>query len=407
MSNIIERLLTFFAKHHLRQLKPKKVVAITGSIGKTSTTQAIAHVLRESGFVVRSTRHNYNTNIGVASSVLALDLPKNAKNPLSWVVFFAKALAKNMKVERCDYVVLEFGTDQPGDIAQFSWVSPDISVVTAVAPEHMEFFGTLDAVAKEELSVDEYSGVVAVNRRMVADKFLSLVTNPELYQYGPTLLQENDIKKSDVQVIGEHSLDALAAALWIAKHEEIPADSYKKALSTYQSPSGRMRKFEGKRGSTIIDDTYNSSPEAAIAALQYLYTVSADARIALLGNMNELGDTSEAMHRKLGEYCNKTKLDLVVTLGVDANKYTAQAAKRNGCRVEQAKTPQEAADIIAGHLETFDKTDSVIVLCKGSQNGVYAEEAVKQLLLNSEDADHLVRQSKRWQKIKGPYWTER
>jgi UDP-N-acetylmuramoyl-tripeptide--D-alanyl-D-alanine ligase len=151
----------------------------------------------------------------------------------------------------------------------------------------------------------------------------------------------------------------------------------------------------------LIDDTYNSSPEAVKASLDYLYSVKGSQRIALLGNMNELGDTSAQEHRLIGEYCNPKKLDLVVTLGPDSNSYIADSARKKGCKVEVSNTPYEAAAIIKKHLK-----ENAVVLLKGSQNGVYAEEATKLLLSDPSDENKLVRQSPFWLKIKDENFKE-
>jgi UDP-N-acetylmuramyl pentapeptide synthase len=107
--------------------------------------------------------------------------------------------------------------------------------------------------------------------------------------------------------------------------------------------------------------------------------------------MNELGETSQASHRFVARLCDPKKLDLVVTLGVEANEYIAPLAKKLGCRVVQTKNPYDAARLITENL----KKDALI-LCKGSQNGVFAEETVKLLLKNPADSKKLVRQSEFW-----------
>src|SRR5690606_51259 len=114
------------------------------------------------------------------------------------------------------------------------------------------------------------------------------------------------------------------------------------------------------------DDTYNSSPEAAKAALKTLYQLEAASRVALLGNMNELGAYSESAHRELGDYCDPDKLDLVVTLGPDANAFLAPAASAKGIETKLANTPYEAAEYLRPYMK-----QGTVLLAKGSQNGVY------------------------------------
>jgi UDP-N-acetylmuramoyl-tripeptide--D-alanyl-D-alanine ligase len=156
-----------------------------------------------------------------------------------------------------------------------------------------------------------------------------------------------------------------------------------------------MNVLRGMEGSTIIDDTYNASPLAAKSALATLYAIDAPQRIAILGSMNELGSTSAASHASVGSFCDPTKLEWVVTIGDEAATHLAPAAEKQGCQVRTFKTPYQAGGFVHSVLR-----DGAVVLAKGSQNGVFAEEAVKELLHSTEDVDQLVRQSEYWLKVK-------
>ena len=111
--------------------------------------------------------------------------------------------------------------------------------------------------------------------------------------------------------------------------------------------------------------------------------------------MNELGKYSQEAHTKAGELCDPSQLDLVVTIGLDANKFLAAAAQAKGCKVEKFDSPYTAGEFVKGQIKT-----GAIILAKGSQNSVFAEEAVKILLANPGDASKLVRQSGAWLKKK-------
>jgi UDP-N-acetylmuramoyl-tripeptide--D-alanyl-D-alanine ligase len=291
--------------------------------------------------------------------------------------------------------VLELGTDKPGDIAKFSWLKPHIAVVTAVTQEHMEFFITLDAVAVEELSVASFSDKTFFNKNMIDSSFLKYANSDVLYGYSREDIIRLGLVPEDLQIIGAHSAEAVAAGVAVGEELGMKVDDLKNGAKLVTPQKGRMHILSGVEHTVLIDDTYNSSPEAAIAALKYLYTRSAPRRIALLGNMNELGKSSAEAHQSLGDYCDPKKLDLVVTLGTDANKYTLDAAKAKGCNVLPAKTPYEAAEIIKQNIQPGS-----IILFKGSQNGVFAEEAVKLLLVDKKDSNQLVRQDKFWLKRK-------
>ena len=393
MKKQIAGILRWQAKRFIKKNKPK-IVVVAGSVGKTSTTQAIATVLK-SELRIRVTLKNYNSDIGVPCSIFQKNIPSQLRNPLSWLVLFVGNESQLLRKTNLDALVLELGTDVPGEIPAFSWLQPDVAVVTAVADEHMEAFKTIENVALEELSVASYSDTTLINKSMVAKQFLQYADTEELFTYDRSDLERLEISADDLQVNGNHSLDAIAAGVAVGKLFELQNSSLVIGAKNVQPVAGRMNSFAGISNTTIIDDTYNASPEAVIAALDYLYSVDTPQRIALLGNMNELGDTSKDSHERVGAYCDPDKLDLVVTLGPDANKYTATIAKDKGCAVAEAHTPYKAAEIIKRQLR-----DGAVVLCKGSQNGVFAEEAVKALLANSEDSKKLVRQSDFWLKKK-------
>jgi len=362
--------------------KRPKIVAVTGSVGKTSTTQAIATVLRTK-LLVLTTKGNYNTDIGVVMTIFG---QQSKTNTLAWSWLCLKVLFLSLGKPKHDVYVLELGTDHPGEIATFSFLKPDIAVVTAVAPEHMEFFKTLEAVAEEELAVSKYSRVTFINKRMVAERYIKDIKDSEFYDRSDVQLLAPKLK-----VVGEHSFDAVAAAAKVANTFGMNTDEINDAIQKIEPQPGRMSVLRGIKDSTLIDDTYNSSPEAAKAALDYLYSLEAPQIIALLGNMNELGETSAESHKEIGAYCDPNRLDLVLTLGPDSNKFLAEAAEKKGCQVIRCETPYEAGDKIREILES-----GAIVLLKGSQNGVYAEEATRMLLADPDDASKLVRQTSYW-----------
>jgi UDP-N-acetylmuramoyl-tripeptide--D-alanyl-D-alanine ligase len=393
MREKIAYILRWQAIRFLNKYAPK-VIVITGSVGKTSATQAITTVLSES-YTVRSTLLNYNTDIGVPCSIFAQKIPSSIKNPFSWVILLLKNEISILKKPPFEVIVLELGTDTPGDIASYSWLSPDVAVVTAIAPEHMEFFKTIEAVAREELAVGQYSEKVIINKNMVESEYLRFIDNDQVFNYSREDVGHLNLKKEDLQVVGNHSIDAVAAAIAVGRAMGLSNKELVVGAKKICTPKGRMRLLSGIKNSTLIDDTYNASPKAVIAALDYLYSVKAPQRIALLGNMNELGESSVEAHKQIGKYCDAKKLDLVITLGPDASVHTFETAKDNNCRVEKASSPYEAAEIIKRNLK-----EGAYILFKGSQNGVFAEEAVKMLLDNPEDELELVRQSRFWLKKK-------
>lgn len=350
---------------------------------------------------------NYNDLVTVPLVLFGHSNPPNLMNPFAWLKIF-RANKRLIKDYQYDVAVLELGTDHPGDISAFAdYLRVDIAVVTAIAPEHMEFFGTLDAVAKEELSVSSFSERMVVNKDLCGeylaghDAVTYGLSEADFYfsklefkgsEYAFTLIQtDRELFSGDFAALSEAELYSALAAVAVACQLDFPKEKLPHAMQQIRPPAGRMRQLSGLNGSMIIDDSYNASPEAVKASLKTLYKLEAPARIALLGNMNELGDYSERAHTEVGEFCDPSKLDLIITLGSDANNFLASAASKKGCKVEMVDSPHAAAEIIKPLLDK-----NVIVLAKGSQNGVFAEEAVKRLLANPDDALHLVRQSPQW-----------
>lgn len=405
--NILER--------QVRKLRAKhsfKVVAVVGSVGKTSTKAAIAKTL-EAGQRVIWQEGNYNDRVTVP--LIFFNQPEpNILNVFSWLRIFFQNGRMIRKTYPYDVVVAEIGPDGPGQMKYFEYVRPDILVLTAIAPEHMEYFGTLDAVAAEELALLEFAGQTLVNidntpaEYLRGRDYLSYGLSPTATYYAGNrksrglqgqsakfyLGKEHEIAAT-IAMLGEQGAKVAVAAAATASLLGLKSEDIKAGLQQVMPFAGRMQILSGIQNSTLIDDTYNASPVAVKAALDVLYKSKAPQRIAILGSMNELGDHSEAAHKEIGEYCNAKKLDLVVTIGRNANTWIAPAAEAHGCRVKTFLSPYDAGEFVKSELK-----DGAVVLGKGSQNGVFAEEALKLLLADDEDSAKLVRQSTYWMSIK-------
>lgn len=380
-----------------------KVVAVDGSIGKTSTKLAIATVLSEK-LKVRYQEGNYNDLVTVPLVFFGEELP-SLFNPFAWLRAF---LANQKQVKNYPYevVVLELGSDAPGHIAQFSkYLKVEIGVITAITPEHMAFFGNLESVAKEELAIGQFSSLVIANSDLCEEKYIKGIDNLLTYGIDHDGSYRLNLKGSSaiVSAGGEKLLEFEAndlskaelysrlAALVVGSKFGLLPDEITAGIKKIMPFAGRMQKLAGINGSTIIDDSYNASPEAVKLALDSLYNMKSSQKIAILGNMNEMGESSELAHEEIGKYCDPAKLELVATIGPDANKFLAAAAESKGCKVKQFDNPYEAGEFIKPLIKS-----GAVILVKGSQNGVFAEEAAKALLRNPEDSQKLVRQSDAW-----------
>ncbi len=420
----IQKQLERYVKQYFKKHPEVKLVAVAGSVGKTSTKIAIATVLSKK-YRVRMLNNNHNTHMSAPLGILGIEYPDNVRNVLAWIRVFIAARKRIQAPADVDVIVQELGSDHIGEIAHFgTYLQPDIGVVTAVSPEHMEFFGTIEKVAEEELALANYSKLALINRDDIDGQFANLLTNPNVDTYGTTGAAEYRIEvkdfsvdhgyqawlvlagyaenyPADIRVLGEHSLRPVAGAVAVAAKLGMSPSDIAAAVEDVVPVPGRMNVLRGIKQSMLIDDTYNSSPAAAEAALQTLYRLQAPQRIALLGSMNELGEMSASEHEKLGALCDPNLLAWVVTIGDEAEKHLAPAAKQRGCQVKSFKSAIDAGAFIRSVIE-----EKAIVLAKGSQGNVYAEEAVKELLHSTSDDHHLVRQSPSWMQTKMKFFSE-
>ncbi len=397
---------------HLRARHNFKVVAVVGSIGKTSTKAAIAKTLQASQRVIWQ-EGNYNDRVTVPLIFFNQHEP-NILNIFSWLrIFFQNARMIHQDYPY-DIVVAEIGPDGPNQMKYFDYMRPDILVLTAITPEHMEYFGTLDAVAAEELTLLSSAKQVLVNVDDIPAKYLEGreyasygLKSTATYYVGKRkskglkgqevtfyLGKDHEISTT-ITMLGDQGAKISVAAAATASLLGLKTAEVEKGLRDITPFAGRMQILPGVDGSTLIDDTYNATPIAVKAALDVLYKAKAPQRIAILGSMNELGDYAQAAHREVGEYCDPKKLDLVVTIGRDANTWLAPVAEVRGCRVKTFLSPYEAGKFVRDEMKS-----GAVILGKGSQNGVFGEEALKQLLENSDDASRFVRQSDWWMNIK-------
>ncbi|HYF97255.1 MAG TPA: UDP-N-acetylmuramoyl-tripeptide--D-alanyl-D-alanine ligase [Patescibacteria group bacterium] len=399
----------------LRRKNSFKIIGVAGSIGKTSTKLAVASMLSQ-GFRVRFQEGNYNDLVSAPLVFFGQSMP-TLLNPFGWAKIFINNELCLRRLYPFDYIILELGVDGSGQLIQFKkYLQLDMGILTSLTSEHMEFFKSLDEVAKEELQIQNLSRKLLVNNDLCDDKYLNQVSQDSVTygihqksDYMLTNIQstadgydfsavENDevlIEKGHSKLISEIQLYSLCCAVAVGKESGMSKQQLKSGVDSVKPMNGRMQILKGAKDSTIIDDTYNAGPETMKAALDTLYRVKSQQKIALLGNMNELGKFSADAHLDIGNYCDPKHLKLVITIGNDANRYLAKAAEAKGCDVKRFNSPYKAGE----YLKRMLKPDA-IVLAKGSQNGVFAEEAIKQILADPKDASKLVRQSSRWLKFK-------
>lgn len=420
--SFIEKRLENYVEKYFEKHPEIKLVAISGSVGKTSTKIAIATVLSEK-FRLRVEGGNHNTNLSAPLAILGIDYPSNIRNIFAWFAVFRAARRRIKQPADVDVIVQELGSDRIGQVMQFcKYLHPDIGVVTAVSPEHMEYFKTMEAVAKEELELANFSKMALINRDDIDGQYAKYLKNSNINTYGTNaaaeyhFISENFSVKNgnqglfyapellkplsvNINVLGEHTLRPAIAAGAVGFKLGMTAEEVAAGIAKVRPADGRMNVLPGIKNTMIIDDSYNSSPLAVESSLRTLYSMNAVQKIAILGSMNELGETSAEEHKKLGELCDPSQLAWVVTVGDEAEKYLVPAAKARGCQVRSFKNSLLAGAFVRGILEK-----GAVILIKGSEGGIYLEEAVKALIQNPEDESKLVRQSTKWLEKKSAFF---
>lgn len=429
MKAMLRRLIARLLQYQVRRLIRRhnlRVVAVGGSVGKTSTKLFIATVLARK-YRVLAHESNYNTEIGLPLSIFDLRVPGSLFNPVAWAGHLIQT-ERSIRHYPYDVIVVELGTDHPGEIPSYlRYLRPDIGVETAVTPEHMGGFpGGMNEVAAEELSLAAASQVFVANYDDIraADRHHYIDPHPRHHYYGLspqadyrvqvhstdpitgtkfTLNHGSHHREFTLAVYGAHSAKAAAAAAAVGDIMGLSLAQVAAGLAAIRPVNGRMHAMPGINGSTIVDDTYNSSPEAITAAIEALTTAPVTGRrIALMGSMNELGADAPRYHEEAGVAC--AGVDFLVTVGADANAHLGPAAVRAGLdpsHCQAADSPYAAGDYLRLILQPGD-----VLIAKGSQNGVFCEEALKVLLADPADIRHLVRQSPEWLRIKARQFSD-
>lgn len=420
----VQRRLEKYVKKYFKKHPEVKLIAIVGSVGKTTTRNIIGTLLSEKYRVGGELGENFNTELSAPVGILGVKYPENPRSVREWLAVFRAARLRVRQPATVDLIIQELGADKPGDMAVFErYLRPDLTVLTGITPEHMEFFKTMDAVAYEESLAINFSKMGVINRDDIDGQYAKFINNPHIVTYGSSPAAENRIEivslnvekgyygkffgprapegfDVKVRVFGEQVLRGVAAAIAVALEMGLTPEEVQRGLTKVVPTPGRMNVLKGLKQSVIIDDSYNSSPAAAREALRALYSFPTEGnRIAVLGSMNELGETSAVAHQEIGALCNPNLLEWVVTVGAEARQFLAPAAAATGCQVKSFDNALQAGAFVNKVL--YPRS---VVLFKGSQDKIFLEEAVKIILLNSDDNAQLVRQSESWIKRKNVFF---
>lgn len=417
---MLERALRFMARAMLRKYRPI-VVGVTGSIGKTSAKEAIALVLGAK-YAVRKSEENYNNEIGTALTIIGARSGK--RSIIRWLIIaFRWGGSLLFRRRYPEVLVLEMGVDRPGDMEYLlDFVPADIGVLTHISGSHMEFFGSLENIAKEKgllLRRLPRDGTAIVNADNEYALRAAKKLKAKILTYG--FSARADIRAEQVgfaegghggiyfrlnysgtmlpirlpRVVARHHIPAVLAATGVGLAFKLNLIDIAVALERFESLPGRARPLAGIRGSLVIDDTYNASPASLQAAIETVRDMPAVRRVAILGDMLELGNESEAAHSEAGRLIHEAGFRQVILVGsrmIGAYE-KLQDLGWSTDRLAWVESPLLAADTARAMIRKGD-----LILIKGSQ-GMRMEIVVEALIVDSARAPELLcRQSPEWRK---------
>jgi UDP-N-acetylmuramoyl-tripeptide--D-alanyl-D-alanine ligase len=352
----------------VRRLWGKPLIGVTGSAGKTTTKEAIAHVLSTRYRVLKS-QGNLNNHFGLPLQLLKLE-PEH------------------------EIAVIEMGMSHAGEITALAKLAqPDCGVVTLVAPVHLEFFESLAAIAraKYELIQSLHAGGIAVLN--ADDEYVSQfgrdfhgkVVTFGLHKPADVSAQNIESRGSqgsafdivlgegrahaDLPLLGEHSIYNALAAVAVGLQYGVPLQTAAESLVSL-SAGDKRGEILSIGGATVINDCYNSNPKALDSMVRSLSQIPAQRRIVVAGEMLELGSAGEAMHREAGKHMADAGIDRVFGVRGLA-KAIVEGAKQAGVRAEFVNTPEEAGEWLRREVKPGD-----VVLLKASR-GVRLEKALE------------------------------
>ncbi|HVW82690.1 MAG TPA: Mur ligase family protein [Candidatus Paceibacterota bacterium] len=420
-------LLALLARGVIRRYKPA-VVMVTGSVGKTSTKDALAAALA-ARYYLRASEKSFNSELGVPLTIFGAKNPW--QNPLAWLGALKRALGLLLLPNHYpNLLVLEVGADRPGDLARILRIATPGAVVLTRLPEvpvHVEAYANPEAVREEEFSPAYHLApgaplIVPADDARARAMAARVPAQAITYGYAADAafrLEDADFYSEAGRVAGMRATLTLQGSTLEAGARELvvrgsvgrqqllpPAAAAAaalalgatlaealEALASYEPPPGRGRLLAGLGGATLIDDSYNASPAAVEEALETLARFpQGKRRIAVLGDMLELGRYSVEEHERIGVLAAE-RADIVAAVGIRARALAAKACEKLG---EGSVLSFDDSYAAAEGLARLVGEDDV-VLIKGSQS-IRTERIVEALLADPSDISKLARQDPEWKK---------
>ena len=358
-----------------RNLYNIPVIAVTGSVGKTSTKDIIASVMAKK-FKILKTQGNMNNHIGLPLTIL--------------------------KLKDHEALVTEMGMNHFGEISILTNIAhPTMCVISNIGTSHIGNLGSRENILKAKLEIlegtKENSPIIINNDNDLLYKWgKTAKTMHKIITYGidyKSDMNATDIKSFEdksvfniefkgkkhevtVPVGGKHFIYNALSAICVGIENNIEMEKIIEGIEEFELTKKRMEVIKSKQnGATIINDTYNASYDSVRAALEYLSNVENKRKVAILGDMLELGEFSKEMHTKVGEEVIKNKIDILITVGVEAKNIADEAKKsKNNIKIYKCASNEEAIDIAKKELKKDD-----LVLVKAS-NGMHFDKIVENII---------------------------
>lgn len=410
---MLEKILCFMARVILKKYHPF-VIGITGSVGKSSTKEAVALVLSKI-YSVRKAEGNYNNEIGIPLTIIGVK--SGNASFFRWMGIFCKWLG--MVIFPVDYpqvLVLEMGIDRPGDMEYLlSFVSVKIGVVTQISSSHIAFFGSLGNIAKEKgklIGALLEDGFAILN---FDDKYairMQEKTKAKTITYGfgegammrvDNLLFHRDVKKVEgfsfklnytgktipvrlPNVVAVHHISSVLAGAAVGVALKMNLVEIAEALEHFEPLPGRLRLLSGREGMKLLDDTYNASPASTAAALETLKEFMAPRKVVILGDMLELGADRREGHAGLVGAVIGSGTQIVITVGKHMRSLY-QALLQSGFSSKQVFWFPDPL-VTLESLNTIVRAEDLILI-KGSRS-MRMEKITQALLVTPSQAEKLL-----------------
>ncbi len=392
-----------------------KIVGITGSVGKTTAKEAIFHLLKSDFTKIEKVQGNLNTEVGIPLALLGFKPPISA---LDWLITLGLVCPKALfRFSFPAIWLIEYAADKPGDIGFLvRKLPPDLVLLTRISEAHLENFQSLEAVAAEKLLLALRSKPEAVIIRNFDDELQTADFDQRpTFSYGFKAgdLQLKNLKFSktgfrgyltegkkkaliETRLFNRGLLESTLGAMAVARQFSLSLKTIARRIGSFRPIAGRGRIVPGVKNSIILDESYNASPASVKAACQTLADFPRSGRkVAILGDMRELGREAVFLHRLTGESVAH-QADLFILVGDHRLDFQAGlfSAGQSSKSIQLFRTTGELIEKIKAILEPSDT-----ILVKASQNNLRFEKVVEALMRDKRRAARLlVRQTGFWKK---------